>query len=156
MSKIFTIGIIVLILFIGAIYFFQSNKTEVLINEGDDIAELMDEETGPVVLIEPQNYNFGDVKLMEKVSHEFTVYNKGNEALEILRLSTSCGCTSAEVIDEVNIVNPNESVQIMVTFDPSVHKDSPDYGDVVRIVYLKTNDLVNPEVEFEINANVVK
>jgi len=111
---------------------------------------------GPAVNVTPDSYDLGTVIYGEVAKHAFAVKNIGNEPLEILRLSTSCGCTKATIAEDDKIIAPGQSVDMLVTFDPAVHKDDTDLGDLTRIVYIKTNDPKNPEVEVEITANVIK
>ena len=53
-------------------------------------------------------------------------------------------------------IAPGVSADLKVTFDPAVMKNNPDLGKVTRVVYIKSNDPANPEVEVTINALVVK
>ncbi len=109
----------------------------------------------PSIEIDQGSYDFGVVKYGDIVKHIFKLTNKGSEDLEIFKLSTSCGCTKASVADEDNIISPGESVEMLVTFDPAVHKDNSDLGNLKRIIYIKTNDPENDEIEAEITANVL-
>lgn len=111
---------------------------------------------GPAIEAAPDSHDFGTVIYGDVAEHTFIVKNLGDEPLEILRLSTSCGCTNATIAEEDKIIAPGQSVDMLVTFDPAVHKDDSDLGYVTRIVYIKTNDPANPEVEVEITAKVIK
>lgn len=123
-----------------------------------DGADEDDTETlaGARIKVEPAFFDFGKVVYGEVAEHTFTIQNIGDDALKILRLSTSCGCTKAYISDEEKTIDPGMSVSMVVSFDPAVHKDDSDLGEVTRIVYIKTNDPKNPEIEVEIKANVVK
>lgn len=112
--------------------------------------------SGATIVVRPQSYDFGEVVYGDVASHEFTISNTGSETLEILRLSTSCGCTSAKVEEKDKVIQPGESVPMEVRFDPAVHKDNTDVGTVTRIVYIRSNDVKNPETEVTITANVVR
>ena len=57
---------------------------------------------------------------------------------------------------EDKVIAPGQSANLLVTFDPAVHKDDSDLGDLIRIIYVRTNDPENSEVEVEITAKVVK
>jgi len=111
---------------------------------------------GPLIEVTPTSYDLGIVIYGEVASHTFSVKNAGTEPLEILRLSTSCGCTKAMIAEEDKIIAPGQSVDMLVTFDPAVHEDDSDLGDIIRVVYIRTNDPKNPETEVEITANVIK
>lgn len=105
----------------------------------------------PRIQVTPNSYNFGDIP-KELVEHTFVVKNIGNSPLLIKRISTSCGCTKA-TIDSEEIL-PNQAANLLVTMDPNLMEEEIE-GDVLRIVYIKSNDPDNPETEIEIRANVV-
>ena len=112
--------------------------------------------TGPKISVTPESFDLGTVIYGDVPEKIITIKNVGNESLEVLRLSTSCGCTEATIAEEDKIIAPGKSVEMLVTFDPAVHKDDTDLGELTRIIYLKTNDSLNPEVEVELQANVIK
>lgn len=154
------IGLIILIIVISVIIVIYSYTTAPEGTEqkfshninGSEISAIK----GPAIEATPDSYDLGTVIYGEVVSHTFTVKNLGDEPLEILRLSTSCGCTNATIAEEDKIIAPGQSVDMLVTFDPAVHKDDSDLGDLARIIYIKTNDPKNPEIEVEIRASVIK
>jgi len=80
---------------------------------------------------------------------EFYVQNTGSKNLEIYSVSTSCGCTKAEVDDE--IISLGETTKLTVTYDPSIHPDL--IGKMERVVYVKSNDPKNEEVELTLVGN---
>lgn len=105
------------------------------------------------VLVVPESHDFGIIDQSKgTVSTSFEVKNTGGQSLEILKLSTSCGCTTAEM--DMSDLNLGESREMKVTFDPMVHPDQ--FGPVKRVVYLQTSDPENPEIEIDIEGNVVK
>lgn len=107
----------------------------------------------PQIVIVPEFYDFGDIAQSGGiVSTDFIVKNIGSAALKFNRVSTSCGCTVAE-IDQSDIA-AGEARKMKVTFDPAAHPDQT--GFVERVVYLQTNDAERPEVEIEIRANIIK
>lgn len=109
-------------------------------------------EKKPVIQVTPPSYDFGDIP-QEVVSHVFKVENTGESTLEILRVSTSCGCTTASV--ESTTLAPNQFTNLTVTFDPNAMEEEIE-DQILRIIYIKSNDPENPEVEIEITANVIK
>ncbi len=107
----------------------------------------------PKVAVSPENYDFGTIDQSKgNVSTRFTVENVGNKPLKILRLSTSCGCTTAEM--DMDDLEPGESREMIVTFDPMVHPDQ--YGPITRVIYLQTSDPKTPEFQIDITGDVVK
>ncbi|MFA6097310.1 MAG: DUF1573 domain-containing protein [Candidatus Paceibacterota bacterium] len=111
---------------------------------------------GPAIEASPASYDFGKVVYGEISKKEFTIKNTGNENLEILKISTSCGCTKAEMNNGVKIIFPGESSGMTVSMNPAIHGNYSDMGEIKRVVYVKTNDKNIPEKEIEISANVIK
>lgn len=108
--------------------------------------------SAPAIQSSAQVYDFGDIDREQgPVSTTFTITNAGDEALQINRLSTSCGCTTA-VMDQSDIL-PGESRPMEVTFDPNVHPDQ--FGEITRMVYLQTSDPQLPELELELIGNIL-
>lgn len=107
----------------------------------------------PRVSVSPPAYDFGDiVQSKGPVSTTFAVKNTGGTELVINRLSTSCGCTTAEM--EQSPLAPGASREMTVTFDPMVHPDQ--FGKIERVVYLQTSDPLQPEMEINVTGNVIK
>jgi hypothetical protein len=104
----------------------------------------------PRVEVAPASYDFGQVG-PNPVTTVFTVRNEGNGPLQVESVSTSCGCTTAEM--SAQAIAPGELANLTVTFDPQAHAGA--VGQFVRFVYLRTNDPTTPEVEVQISANVV-
>jgi len=87
------------------------------------------------------------------VEYTFKIKNLGNKVLEIKKTATSCACTSAEV--EKKILKPDEEIDLNVIYNTRLMGDSPHAkGEQERIIYLKSNDPVNPQVEVIIHAYV--
>lgn len=107
----------------------------------------------PKIAINPAFYDFGEVVQSEgKVSTNFTVKNIGGAPLKFNKLSTSCGCTVAEM--DLSDLLAGESRNMKVTFDPMVHPDQ--LGAATRVVYLQTNDPAAQETEIELNMKIIK
>jgi hypothetical protein len=108
----------------------------------------------PQIEAPPRLYDFGELPPIEKAVVEYRVRNTGGSPLEITRVSTSCGCTTAEIEDEVLL--PGETTTLHVTFDPQVMlTEGLTDEEIVRIIYLKTNDPDHPEMEVELRGRVV-
>lgn len=103
---------------------------------------------GPRIQIEPTSFDFGEVSSGQVVEHRFAVKNIGNASLEISRVSTSCGCTSAAVDKEE--LAPGEEVALLVTYDSGLMKHEK--GKVERFVYVRSNDPLSPQTEVTIYA----
>jgi len=108
---------------------------------------------GSKISFDKDFYDLGEVRQFGGVvSTSFTVYNNGDEDLVIKSLSTSCGCTSADIGDKV--IKPGSSTTLNVHFDPNFHKEPN--GIFKRTVFLETNDPANPEAEVRIQIEVLE
>lgn len=106
----------------------------------------------PKIEITPSSFDFGDVEFGKILDYTFKLKNAGNEILEIKRVATSCGCTKGEINKEK--INPGEEAELLVTYDTGAMSGSHAQGKQERIIYVKSNDPVNPQVEVMIKANV--
>jgi len=106
------------------------------------------------VSISPESQPLGTVVYGDVPETEFVLTNYTNKVLTVTRLSTSCGCTQA-FLDKKEL-KPFSSVQIKVTFDPAVHGDATDLGELTRTVYVETDNPNFSKLEVTITANVVK
>ena len=112
-----------------------------------------EQENIPRIDIEPKFFDFGVVDFGKVVNFTFKVKNLGKGVLEIKRVATSCGCTTAQVSKEK--VNPNEEIELFVKYDTAAMGSGPHgRGRQERIIYLKSNDPVNPQVEVMIYGTV--
>jgi len=159
---IFLVAIIILILITVVFYKITSinvvnNNNSIIdnVNVATDIVETS-KISGPAIRVTPLIYDLGVVIYGDVVKHIFIIENIGDQPLEITRLSTSCGCTKAMMTEANKIIEPGSSAPMTVTFDPAVHKDDTDLGELSRTIYIETNDPQNPRSQVEITANVVK
>ncbi len=109
-------------------------------------------EKRPEIEITPKSFDFGEIEYGEIVKYTFKVRNLGEEVLEIKRVATSCGCTTAEVTKD-RIV-PGEEADLNVTYDTGAMSGSHAKGNQDRIIYVKSNDPINPQFEVIITAYV--
>lgn len=99
--------------------------------------------------IEPSVFDFGTVS--DKTEATFIMSNEGGSLLEILGVSTSCGCTTAWF--DQDVLMPGTTGVLHVSFDPSVHEGIE--GEVIRQIYVRSNDPEQPELTIELRATVV-
>lgn len=96
--------------------------------------------------------NFGDIdQAGGPVTATIEVRNDGGQPLNIFRVSTSCGCTTAKI--DTSSILPGASSPLTITFDPMVHPD--ENGPITRMVYLQSSDPDQPELEIEVIGNVI-
>jgi len=96
-------------------------------------------------------FDFGTVPNDKPISQVFQVYNTGQGTLEILGLSTSCGCTTAEIDD--HRLAPGATTGMTVTYDPRAHDGAT--GEFMRIVYIRSDDPDAAEVTLALRVKVV-
>lgn len=106
----------------------------------------------PQINLETNELTLGDVVNGEIVSREVKVDNTGQAELVIEYISTSCGCTKATL--EPMIVAPGGHATLTVTFDSGAHGPE-ETGELVRQVFIASNDPVQPDVVLELTANVL-
>ena len=106
----------------------------------------------PQIEVTPSSFDFGDVQYGQVVEYTFKVKNIGQALLEIKRVSTSCGCTSAEVSKEEIV--PNKEADLLVIYDTGAMSGAHAKGEQERIIYIKSSDPINPQVEVIIYARV--
>lgn len=89
------------------------------------------------ISIQPTEYDFGIItKEGGIVKTTFSLFNNGDKKVTIEEISTSCGCTSANVSKEV--ILPDEAVFLEVEFDPDFHQEPA--GRFSRTVFLQTSE----------------
>jgi hypothetical protein len=82
----------------------------------------------------------------------FQVRNIGQGELAIAGVSTSCGCTTAEIDDRQ--LAPGQVTDLKVTYDPQAHGGAT--GEYLRIVYVRSDDPDMPEASLTIHVMVVE
>ena len=103
----------------------------------------------PDITVAATRHDFGLVKQGEVAKAEIAIRNAGNSNLKIEAVSTSCGCTTAEVQPEV--IPPGGEGRLIIRYDSGAH---PDSGPVQRHIYIASNDPDEVEVEVIITADV--
>lgn len=105
----------------------------------------------PKLEINNTEYDFGTISQSEGiVSRDLLITNKDNKDITIDELSTSCMCTSAQIIKdgkegmkygmdmggknptEPIVLTPNGTATLRIFYDPNMHKDLK--GHVTRVV----------------------
>ncbi len=140
MKKIF-LALAIIVVVVGGIYAAKALKKEPL---------------GPIISLTPLKNDLGTVIYGDVATYTIKATNLGDMNLIIRKISTSCGCTKAKIEETDKVIAPGKSADIAVSFDPAVHKDDTDVGELVRIIYINSNDPKNPEVQSELNAFVIK
>jgi hypothetical protein len=106
----------------------------------------------PQITLETETFDFGDVVNGDIVSQDLVVRNEGNEPLVVETVSTSCGCTTATL--EPMTISAGGTATLRVEFDSGAH--GPDLsGQVIRQIFLSSNDPQRPEAIVEFSANIL-
>lgn len=122
----------------------------------------------PIVETKETNFDLGKMNVKDIRDHEFTVTNVGKTDLILKQFTTSCGCTTANVVQDgvtspkfslhINSnwetkLLPDKSLTVKAVYDPS---SMPVEGRVERVVSFSTNDPLKPSVELKLVAEVSK
>ena len=128
-------------------------------------------DTQVAISIDSNRYDWGTIDLNGGiVSKTFAIENNGVSPLKLYDIKTSCMCTTAQLktsgqlskkfgmhekSSSVIEVNPGETAELIVEFDPALHGPSGT-GPINRTITMNTNDAKNPTLSFNLTANVVK
>jgi len=123
----------------------------------------------PQSVIEPTSFDFGKLsKKAGRISKTFTIFNKGNSALIIKSIKTSCPCvTSSLSIDKTKSpyfgakgspeswqaeIKPGKTAELELNIDLTSSYIKP--GKVVRAVSIVSNDSLYPQLTVLVEAEV--
>lgn len=104
----------------------------------------------PEIEVEPQLQELGEIP-QAPIELTYMITNGGGSNLTISKILTSCGCTEAEV--DRDTIPAGESTTLRVTLDPA---EDNLYGNVVRVIYISSNDPDDPEVEVEFRVSILE
>ncbi|MCL5794994.1 MAG: DUF1573 domain-containing protein [Patescibacteria group bacterium] len=122
----------------------------------------------PKMEISEKYFDFGKIKLSDSQIKEITVKNIGTKPLNLSNFTTSCGCTTIQIIYEnekslefslhnkliwQKDIAPNATAKILIKYNP---KEMPVEGEVKRTAYFKTNDPDNTDVQINFSVFVEK
>lgn len=106
----------------------------------------------PEIVLERSEMDIGEITNGEVRTINIEVRNTGEGDLIIEAVTTSCGCTTAQI--EPMTISPGGKGVLDITYDSGAH--GPDItGPVIRQVFIASNDPNAPEVEFRFTAEVV-
>jgi hypothetical protein len=93
-------------------------------------------------------WDFGYVPKTGKVSHTYLVKNIGEDTLIIVKVRTSCGCTTAPLSKQR--IAPHETAEMKVIFDPRKIK----IGETTKRLQVISNDPNNPFADVQFTAKI--
>ncbi len=162
-KKVLMIGVLISFLLIFGSYVAITKTTK------PDIAAKAyskDDISRPRLEVENTFMDMGKIKVSEEKTAAFTVKNAGERPLQLLDISSSCGCTVGKVIykgqeseefgmhsagDFQSEIEPGTEATVEVIYRPYV---MPVYGEVGREVYVSTNDPETPKLVLQVKAYV--
>lgn len=103
----------------------------------------------PQLTFDKSVYDFHTVIQGKTVSHSFTFRNTGDTPATITRISSSCGCTVANVSDK--IIPPGKTGAIKSAFDSSDF-----FGPVTKEVFVYLGDQLKPAYILTMKGVVVE
>lgn len=101
----------------------------------------------PKIVFKETDYNFDTVKSGTVVTYKFEFKNEGKKPLDILKVKTSCGCTTTKLKETT--YKKGKSGSIDITFNTSGRR-----GRQHKTITVITNDPKNPEILLNINGNL--
>lgn len=107
-----------------------------------------EKEMAPKIIPDATEFDFGDLKQEQKVSHAFRITNEGKRDLIIRRIETTCGCTA--VVPESRVIRPGESKELKVTFHAADR-----HGKQLKTIRVISNDYIRSSMVLRIRANVI-
>ncbi|MCD6526125.1 MAG: DUF1573 domain-containing protein [Desulfuromonas sp.] len=87
----------------------------------------------PQLVVDHSEVDWGEICSGEKKEHRFVLTNSGDEPLRIIKVRSSCGCTTA--IPRDTLVEPGGSTELTVRFNSKNFR-----GNVVKKVVIVSND----------------
>ena len=126
----------------------QNRLSTDLVNNNQSLNEKNENLSQPIVEILDPEFNFGEIKQGEKVSHNYKIKNIGNSDLLISSAKGSCGCTVPEWPKDP--IKPGKEANIKVTFDSKGKK-----GKQAKRVTLMTNAIPNVKI-LTIKGNIIE
>lgn len=105
------------------------------------------EVAAPQIQSQNATYDFASRDASEMVEHRFILKNTGSADLEIKKIQTACGCTTAEL--EKNIIPPRDSAKIASKLSLAGRSD-----EVQKTILIESNDPANPAVQLAIKGIV--
>lgn len=101
----------------------------------------------PVLHVDRPVLDFGAIPQGKKISHTFTLTNKGDAPLTITRTRSSCGCTVANVSSKT--IAPGKSTELKITFDSANFG-----GKVTKTITVESNDPAAPATTLTIKGTI--
>lgn len=109
-----------------------------------------DQQDVPRVEVETRSFDLGIIDSDRISAGRLKIHNRGSQPLEITRVATSCGCTTAKMVDGVTSIAPGESRELELSVNPAKIAGFKSK----KTVTLETNDPHNPRMQVDVLAAV--
>ena len=162
-SALFWIITVSAVLLFGSYFFIAGDKNQ----KNDPIKTYTSKDRErPKIKVEKNIFDAGTIKVSDITKTEFTIQNTGVKPLQLFNISSSCGCTTGQIIyqgkeskefgmhstsDYSVGIAPGEKATVRMIYRPYV---MPVYGPVEREVYVTTNDPDNQKLVFKMSSYV--
>ena len=103
-----------------------------------------------ILSITEKSFDFGEIKLNNKLNHTFRLKNVSNNDLIISNIGTSCSCTQVGKTKE--IIKSGDSAEINIEFIPKLSQ----VGTVVKNTIVVEANTEPPFTVFYLKGKVVK
>jgi len=97
----------------------------------------------PRLSIDASDLALGEVPLGTRIRKELTLRNVGRKPLHLLKIATSCTCTTSEL--QTDVIQPSESGKLIIAIRTPTQEHS-----ATERVFVQTNELGKPTHEFPI------
>ena len=101
------------------------------------------------IIVVDKDFDFGEIIEGDTVTHAFVISNQRTTPLRILKVKTTCGCTTAEKTDRIE---PGQKGRVTVKFDTN------GYGgrNVVKRTHVTTDDPDQKMIVLTIKGSVAR
>ena len=100
--------------------------------------------------VDRMEHDFGKVYTKEPLNTTFRLTNSGGQAIEIRRITTSCGCTVVKDGLEGSILQPGDAEVMDVAFSPRGTRK------MTKSISILTTDPVQPMTRLRVSATLVE
>ena len=102
----------------------------------------------PKIVFTEKEYDFGEVKGVDRIEHIYKFHNEGKADLKIDKVKTSCGCTAALL--SAKVIPPGKEGEIKTTFTFGRRQ-----GKQTKHIYVSSNDPDEPNEKLTLKGVIV-
>ena len=102
----------------------------------------------PKIELETTAFDMGEIEYEGLAHAQMEVYNRGKGDLQISKITTTCGCTTAKMPQ--NVIKPGESSLLEITVDPTLIAGY----STTKTLSIASNDPANPIVNVDVTTHI--